>query len=77
MGVLSILKGRNLLQSDGQVILALDDSPCPKTGKQIAHAQSHFDHSLKPNSSRYIWGHCRVVMGLMTKIYQGWACLPL
>lgn len=75
--VVAYLQTLGMLQSDGRITLALDDSLCPKTGKKISHAQSHFDHASKLNSSNYIWGHCRVVVGLLGKIHQRWAFLPL
>ena len=48
-----------------------------KSGKKIAGADTHYDHAAKQNCSKYVWGHCRVVIGILKSIHGRWACLPL
>ncbi len=62
---------------DGRILLALDDELSPKTGKKIQDCATHFDHAAKMNSAKYIWGNCRVVVGLLRFIHHRWAFLPL
>ena len=62
---------------NGKLILSLDDSTNPKTGKKISHCDTHFDHATKMNQSKYVWGHCRVVIGAQVKIFGRWVLLPL
>lgn len=69
-----------ILSLDNQterVMLALDDTSYGKTGRKISGTQSHFDHAAKINQSKYIFGHCRVVLGVLLKIHGRWACLPV
>lgn len=47
------------------------------TGKKIQDCATHFDHAAKMNSAKYIWGNCRVVVGLLRFIHHRWAFLPL
>lgn len=61
----------------GKLIIALDDSTYGKSGKKIEGAATHFDHAAKQNSSSYLWGHCRVVTGVLCMIKNRWAFLPL
>lgn len=65
------------MQVEGRTLVALDDTMCPKTGKHIHGVDSHFDHASKINQSTYLWGHCRVVVGLVLHIHGRWACLPM
>ena len=60
----------------GWLLLALDDTTYGNTGKHIFGRARHFDHSAKPNTSRFIFGHCRVVVGVLKFIHGRWACLP-
>ena len=62
---------------DGRILLALDDELSPKTGTKIQDCATHFDHAAKMNSAKYIWGNCRVVVGLLRFIHHRWAFLPL
>jgi hypothetical protein len=62
---------------DGRLLLPLDDTSYGKTGRHIAGCALHFDHAAKANSSKYIFGHCRVVSGLLLFVHGRWACLPL
>ena len=48
-----------------------------KSGKKIEGAATHFDHAAKLNSSKYLWGHCRVATGVLSMVKGRWAFLPL
>jgi len=70
------LLGEEILE-DGKIIIALDDTTYGKSGKKISGASTHYDHAAKQNCSKYVWGHCRVVIGILKSIHGRWACLPL
>jgi len=70
------LLGEEMLEN-GKIIIALDDTTYAKSGKKISGANTHYDHAAKQNSSKYVWGHCRVVIGILKSIHGRWACLPL
>lgn len=61
----------------GRLIIALDDTVYGKSGKKIANCDTHFDHAAKINSSKYLHGHCRVVIGILAFVKCRWACLPV
>lgn len=61
----------------GRILLALDDTTYGKTGKKINGCGVHHDHSAKQNASRWIYGHCRVLAGVLVKLPRRWACLPM
>ena len=61
----------------GRLILALDDTVYGKSDRKIANCDTHFDHAAKMNSSKYIHGHCRVVVGISAFVKCSWACLPI
>jgi len=63
--------------TDGRLLVALDDSINPKTGKKIFACQHHFDHAAKPNQCRYPWSQQIVSIGLLKFIKRRWCCLPL
>ena len=63
--------------TEGKILLATDDSTYGKSGKNIEGAATHFDHAAKQNSSKYLWGHCRVVTGILSMVKGRWAFLPL
>ncbi|HBM17255.1 MAG TPA: hypothetical protein DD381_13075 [Lentisphaeria bacterium] len=65
------------LMTAGRLILLLDDTTYGKTGRKIAGCDSHYDHASKINSSKYIHGHCRVLLGVLAFIHNRWACLPI
>jgi SRSO17 transposase len=67
----------NRMFTDDLLMLILDDTTYGKTGKKISGCQTHFDHAAKLNHSKWIWGHCRVIVGLQLFIHGRWACLPL
>ena len=62
--------------TEDRILLALDDTSYGKTGKKIQGCATHFDHANKVNASPYIFGHCRVVAGVLTFVHGRWACLP-
>jgi hypothetical protein len=63
--------------TDGRLLLALDDSLNPKTGKKIFACEHSFDHAAKTNQKRYPWAQTLVTVGLLRVIHGRWACLPL
>jgi SRSO17 transposase len=65
------------LMTAGRLILLLDDTTYGKTGRKIAGCDTHFDHASKINSSKYIHGHCRVLLGVLAFVHNRWACLPI
>ena len=64
-------------QTDGRIMLALDDFINPKTGKKIFGCANFFDHSSKANQSKFQWAQNVVTIGLLKQIKGRWACLPL
>ena len=63
--------------TNGRVILALDDSINPKTGKKIFGCAHFHNHASQGNQSPYPWSQCIVAIGLLKKVKSRWACLPL
>ncbi len=63
--------------TDGRLLVALDDSINPKTGKKIFGCSHVFDHAAKSNQSKYPWAQNVVLLGLLKVIKGRWACLPL
>jgi hypothetical protein len=61
----------------GRVLLALDDSINPKTGKKIFACQRTFDHAAKSNQTRWPWAQTIVTVGLLKSIHGRWSCIPL
>ena len=61
----------------GRLLLALDDTINPKTGKKIFGCASFFDHAAKTNQSKYPWSQNVVSIGLLKMVKRRWACLPL
>ena len=61
----------------GRLLIALDDTTYGKTGKKVSGCGVHHDHSAKQNASRWVYGHCRVLVGLLIKPHGRWACLPM
>jgi len=59
--------------SDGQLVLALDDSTTPKSGKEIFACEHFFDHAAKHNQSKYPWSQCFVELRLLKFIHTRWA----
>ena len=63
--------------TDGRLLLALDDSMNPKTGRKVFGCQPTFDHAAKTNQSQYPWAQAIVTLGLLKVIDGRRACLPL
>ena len=61
----------------GRLLLALDDSINPKTGKKIFACQRTFDHAAKSNQTRWPWAQTIVTVGLLKTIHGRWCCIPL
>jgi SRSO17 transposase len=61
----------------GRVLVAIDDCINPKVGKKIYACHRFFDHAAKQNQSKYPWAQNIVMAGLLTKIKNRWASLPL
>ena len=64
-------------QTDGRIIVALDDFINPKVGKNIFGCETIFDHAAKANQSTYPWAQNVVTVGLLKKVKGRWACLFL
>jgi len=64
-------------ETDGRLLLALDDCINPKTGKKIFGCDEVFDHAAKQNQSKYPWAQNIVAVGLLKNVKGRWACLPL
>jgi hypothetical protein len=62
---------------DGRLVLGLDDSINPKTGKKIFACQKTFDHAAKRNQTRWPWAQTIVTVGLLKSIHGRWCCIPL
>ena len=65
------------LLTEAKILLAADDSTYGKSGQKIEGTATHFDHAVKINSSKYLWGHCRDVTGLLSMVKGRWAFLLL
>ncbi len=76
LGSILELLGEKLL-TGGLLMLIVDDTTYGKTGKKISGCETHFDHAAKLNHSKWIFGHCRVIVGLQLLVHGRWACLPL
>ena len=61
----------------GRLLLGLDDSINPKTGKKIFACQKTFDHAAKSNQTRWPWAQTIVTVGLLKPIHGRWSCIPL
>ncbi len=64
-------------ETNGRLIVALDDFINPKTGRNIFGCANVFDHAAKQNQSKYPWAQNVVSIGLLKIIKGRWACLPL
>ncbi|HHD56776.1 MAG TPA: transposase [Desulfobulbaceae bacterium] len=64
-------------ETNGRLLVALDDFINPKTGKYIFGCANIFDHAAKQNQSKYPWAQNVVTIGLLKIIKGRWACLPL
>jgi hypothetical protein len=64
-------------ETDGRLLVALDDFINPKIGKNIFGCETIFDHAAKANQSRYPWAQNVVSIGLLKRVKGRWACLFL
>jgi hypothetical protein len=64
-------------ETNGRMLLALDDCINPKSGKKIYGCDNVFDHAAKQNQSKYPWAQNIVAIGLLKIVKGRWACLPL
>jgi len=64
-------------ETEGRLVLALDDFINPKVGKKVFGCSHVFDHAAKANQSKYPWVQCVTSIGLLKKIKGRWACIPL
>ena len=64
-------------ETNGRLLVALDDFINLKTGKKIFGCANVFDHAAKQNQSKYPWAQNIVSIGLLKMIKGRWACLPL
>jgi hypothetical protein len=63
--------------TDGRLLLVVDDSINPKTGRKVFACQDTFDHAAKTNQSQFPWAQTIVTVGLLKIIHGRWCCLPL
>ena len=58
--------------------VAIDSTILHKFGSKIFGCAYHYNYDQKRNSSRYIWGHQWLVMGLLycSKLFDKWLCFP-
>ena len=63
--------------TEGRILVALDDSINPKSGRRIFGCGHFHDHASKGNQTSYPWSQCILVIGLLKKVKSRWACLPL
>jgi hypothetical protein len=52
-------------ETDGRILVGLDDCINPKVGKKIFASESIFDHAAKANQSKYPWAQNFVAVGLL------------
>jgi hypothetical protein len=64
-------------ETEGRLLLALDDTINPKIGKNIFACETIFDHAAKANQSQDPWAQNIVAVGLLKQIKGRWACLFL
>jgi len=64
-------------ETDGHLLLALDDFINPKVGRKVFGCSHIFDHAAKANQSKYPWGQCVTSIGLLKRVKGRWACIPL
>ncbi len=64
-------------ETEGRIVVALDDSINTKVGKTIFGCETIFDHAAKANQSAYPWAQNIVSVGLLKHVKGRWACLFL
>jgi hypothetical protein len=63
--------------TEDRIIVAVDDSINPKSGRKIFACGHFHDHATKNNQTSYPWSQCILAIGLLKKVQSRWACLPL
>ncbi len=63
--------------TEKRILVALDDSINPKSGRKVFGCAHFHDHAAKGNQSSYPWSQCILAIGLLKKVKSRWACLPL
>jgi hypothetical protein len=58
-----------------EILIAIDDTLCPKWGRHIFGAASFFDHVRRPRPG-YIWGHNWVVLAVVVQLFGSSVSLP-
>lgn len=53
--------------TDGWILVALDDSINPKSGRKVFACAHFHDHAAKRNQSSYPWSQCILTIGLLKK----------
>ncbi|MDX8390674.1 MAG: transposase [Mariprofundaceae bacterium] len=64
-------------ETDGRLLLALDDCTSPKVGRKVFGCSYVFDHAAKANQSKYPWAQCFTAIGLLKLVKGRWTCIPL
>ena len=64
-------------ETEGRLLIALDDFINPKVGRKIFGCEAIFDHAAKANQSQYPWAQNVVSVGLLKQIKGRWSCLFL
>jgi hypothetical protein len=64
-------------ETEGRLLVALDDCIKPKLGKSIFACETIFDHAAKANQSRYPWAQNFVAVGLLKQVKGRWTWLFL
>ena len=63
--------------TEGRILVALDDSNNPKTGKTIFGCGYFHDHARKGNKTSYPWSQCILAAGLLKQVKSRWVFMPL
>jgi hypothetical protein len=78
MGVLKLIIKTLDLSKHQSLTFALDSTLLAKFGSKIFGCAYHFNSAQKRNTTRYVWGHYWLVMGLLhfSETFKKWLCLP-
>jgi hypothetical protein len=63
--------------TEERIIVALDDSINPKSGRKVFGCGHFHDHAANGNQGSCPWSQCILAIGLLKKVKSRWACLPL
>jgi hypothetical protein len=61
-------------ETEGRLLLALDDSINTKVEKKRFGCEQIFDHAAKAKQSDYPWAQNIVSVGLLKRVQARWAC---